>query len=184
MKTFLKTGGLGAVVAVVVAACGGGGSVNQGTVGSASSAAGGQPYSECMRSHGVPNFPDQSPGGGIQLPSGVNPTSPSFEAAQKDCRRFAPGPLGSLTRKPTRQQVEVVVRMSRCMRDHGITGFPDPSQTPVTPSSMSGYSEVMSRDGVTLAMPKGMNINSPAFRAASAKCGLPVPGSQKPQTFG
>jgi hypothetical protein len=48
--------------------------------------------SRCMRSHGVPNFPDpqfkSGPGGGIgvQLSGpGVNPSSPAFQAAQKAC---------------------------------------------------------------------------------------------------
>jgi hypothetical protein len=46
--------------------------------------------SRCMRTHGVPNFPDpQFPGGGgagIRLNgSGINPNSPAFQAAQKAC---------------------------------------------------------------------------------------------------
>jgi hypothetical protein len=46
--------------------------------------------SRCMRSHGVPNFPDpqfQSGGRiGIQLNgNGINPNSPAFQAAQKAC---------------------------------------------------------------------------------------------------
>ncbi len=48
--------------------------------------------SKCMRSHGVPNFPDPSfqsgPGGGIGIRiggAGVDPSSPAFQAAQKAC---------------------------------------------------------------------------------------------------
>jgi hypothetical protein len=51
--------------------------------------------SRCMRSHGVPNFPDPTfqsgPNGvvgvGIRIGqnSGVNPSSPQFQAAQKAC---------------------------------------------------------------------------------------------------
>jgi hypothetical protein len=45
--------------------------------------------SRCMRSHGVPNFPDpqfRSGGIGIQLNgNGVNPNSPAFQAVQKAC---------------------------------------------------------------------------------------------------
>ena len=46
--------------------------------------------SRCMRSHGVPNFPDPkfpSGGGvGIQLNgNGIDPNSPAFQAAQKAC---------------------------------------------------------------------------------------------------
>jgi hypothetical protein len=48
-------------------------------------------FSQCMRAHGVPNFPDPSfgAGGGIQLGfrrgSGIDPQSPAFQAAQKAC---------------------------------------------------------------------------------------------------
>jgi hypothetical protein len=48
--------------------------------------------SRCMRSHGVPNFPDpqfhSGPGGGVGVQingSGVNPNSPAFQSAQKAC---------------------------------------------------------------------------------------------------
>ena len=44
----------------------------------------------CIRTHGVPNFPDPffGPGGhgvGINLPAGVNPRSPAFLSAAKAC---------------------------------------------------------------------------------------------------
>jgi hypothetical protein len=48
--------------------------------------------SRCMRSHGVPNFPDpqfqSGPGGGFGIRlngAGINPNSPAFQAAQKAC---------------------------------------------------------------------------------------------------
>jgi hypothetical protein len=49
---------------------------------------------ECMRAHGVTNFPDPTvnvPGmpAGISL-KGLDPNSPQFQAAQKACQRLAP----------------------------------------------------------------------------------------------
>ena len=48
--------------------------------------------SRCMRSHGVPNFPDPKfqtgPSGGVGVRiggAGLDPNSPAFQAAQKDC---------------------------------------------------------------------------------------------------
>jgi hypothetical protein len=51
--------------------------------------------SRCMRSHGVPNFPDPTfrngPNGGVGIGinfgsgSGINPRSPAFQAAQTAC---------------------------------------------------------------------------------------------------
>jgi hypothetical protein len=50
-------------------------------------------YSECMRSHGLPNFPDPTESSnGISLRlSGVDPNSSQFRAAQTACRSLAPG---------------------------------------------------------------------------------------------
>jgi hypothetical protein len=42
-------------------------------------------YAECMRRHGVTNFPDPLPGGGFSFPSTINPQSPTFQAADNAC---------------------------------------------------------------------------------------------------
>ncbi len=45
-------------------------------------------FAKCMRSHGVPNYPDPTrpAGGGVQLLiPGVNQNSPAFKRAQPDC---------------------------------------------------------------------------------------------------
>jgi hypothetical protein len=48
-------------------------------------------FSQCMRAHGLPNFPDPTfgAGGGVRIgfgpSSGINPSSPVFQAAQKAC---------------------------------------------------------------------------------------------------
>jgi hypothetical protein len=57
-------------------------------------------FSACMRSHGVPNFPDPifSRGGarlGLSKKDSLNPRSPVFQAAQKACQKELPdGPKG------------------------------------------------------------------------------------------
>ena len=50
-------------------------------------------YTDCMRSHGVPNVPDpKETSGGISIGGpGLDPNSPQFQAAQNDCRSLAPG---------------------------------------------------------------------------------------------
>lgn len=52
-------------------------------------------FSACMRSHGVPTFPDPqfSQGSvGIKIDKdSVNPNSPQFQAAQKACEKYLPG---------------------------------------------------------------------------------------------
>ena len=59
-------------------------------------------YSQCMRKHGVPKFPDpQSSGSGVGLritkDSGIDPNSPQFKAAQKACKALLPGHKGHKT---------------------------------------------------------------------------------------
>jgi hypothetical protein len=48
-------------------------------------------YARCIRSHGVPNFPDPKlhAGGGIEMGEATN--SPQFKTAQKACRHLLPG---------------------------------------------------------------------------------------------
>ena len=55
-------------------------------------------FSRCMRAHGIADFPDPSPGGGLQLSGGpssdLNPSNPAFQAAQKTCAKSAGVPFG------------------------------------------------------------------------------------------
>jgi hypothetical protein len=59
-------------------------------------------FSQCMRTHGVPNFPDPTFSGGhagieLSKSSGIDPQSPAFQAAQKACGspfgKGGPGPV-------------------------------------------------------------------------------------------
>ena len=113
-------------------------------------------FSECMRSHGLANFPDPGSTGGIQISSssGVDPASAQFQAAQKACQKYAPP-------KPTHAQQEQMeqqaLAFSACMRAHGLPNFPDPTFGPQGQISRgSGSSSV--------------NPGSPAFQAAVKHC--------------
>ena len=119
-----------------------------------------------MRANGVPNFPDPSGGGGIQLSasSGINPASPAFKAAQSKCRHLLPGG-GPPTGPPSAQAKLAVLKISECMRSHGISGFPDP--TLKAPSNPTGYSEIEDRGGVVLAIPSTIDVQSPAYQKAA-----------------
>jgi hypothetical protein len=54
-------------------------------------------FSACMRSHGLPNFPDPQFGNGgrvtlrINVRSGIDPRSSQFQEAQKACQSKLPG---------------------------------------------------------------------------------------------
>jgi hypothetical protein len=57
-------------------------------------------FSQCMRSHGVPKFPDPQIGNGrigirITPGSGLDPSSPQFKRAQQACQNLIGGPFGA-----------------------------------------------------------------------------------------
>ena len=69
---------------------------NGGTAGAGASAqekAQGLKFADCMRSHGVPNFPDSSHDGAFDLPPGLNPQAPQFSQAEHACQGVEPSSL-------------------------------------------------------------------------------------------
>src|SRR5580698_5247479 len=83
-----------AALAMLAAACGGspasaGGSPSPGGPATPPSAVA---YSQCVRSHGIPNFPDPPSGGGIAKASAQQPGSstPRPQAAQQPCQHLIP----------------------------------------------------------------------------------------------
>lgn len=155
-----------AVCAVAIGACG-----SSGHKPNASSRAGSfLAFSECMRGHGVTNFPDPNPGGGINIPasSGINPGSPAFQAAQNTCRKQLPG--GGPPAHASEQQKQQLFATSQCMRDHGVSGFPDPVTRSSPPSDPQPYSIVEGTGNLWLLVPATINPSSPAFNQAAKAC--------------
>lgn len=75
---------------IAVAACGS--SKSSSTAAASGQFAQGVKYSDCMRSQGVSNFPDPSPGGGFNIRGlGAEPNSPAFASAQTACAKLQPG---------------------------------------------------------------------------------------------
>ena len=134
-------------------------------------------YSRCMRSHGVPNFPDPTQvGDHIQISgsqAGVDPHAPTFVSAERSCGHLQPG-AGQLTSAAYHQhELERMLHLSRCMRAHHISGFPDPTLSP--PLNRGGYSVITSNGVAWLAIPELIDVQSPAFKHAAAACHLPLP---------
>ena len=173
---------------VVLAGCGS--SSNKpgtATSGASVSSDSGLKFSQCMRSHGVTDFPDPSSGGGnvgfrIKIGGPVNPSSPSFQAAQKTCGKLLPGGGPSSSGHASAAAMARLRTISVCMRAHGISAFPDP--TAHGPTSPVGYSLVLNQGGAVLAVPASINTQSPAFQQAATVChfGGPPPGGGPPST--
>ena len=158
---------LAATLAIALGACGS--SSNSSTSAAASNPAGIR-YADCMRTHGVPNFPDPSSGGGVQIPGDINPASPAFHTAQRACQSLIPGGTGAPT-PVTAQQLKTMVQLSRCMRAHGASGFPDPISGP--PADMGGIAIAFGRPGAFISIPDTLNRQSPVFKQAAKTCRLP-----------
>jgi hypothetical protein len=84
-------------------------------------------YSDCMRAHGVPNFPDLNANGSVSLPSNVNPDSPAFQGAEGTCASLRP--RGAPPPPITLAQQKKFVANAHCMRKH-VSNFPDPTFGP------------------------------------------------------
>ena len=88
-----------AVVAGITTACSSSSSSSHASAqpsGHASSSGGSLAFSACMRSHGVPNFPDPVAGanGGAQIDitqgSGIDQNSPQYQSAMHACQSLLP----------------------------------------------------------------------------------------------
>jgi hypothetical protein len=159
--------------AVAIAACGS--SKSSSTAAASGQFSQGVKYSDCMRSHGVSNFPDpNSVGGGLNFhipDNSINPYSPSFTAARSDCAKLLPGPRPG-AQHPTAQEVAQTLKISECMRRRGVSGFPDPTLKMPSNPGPGEYSILEDNGGVVLAVPSTISPGSPVFKQAAAACGF------------
>jgi hypothetical protein len=122
-------------VAVLVTACHSGGSnAAAGNPSSSGSAAGsgavtqtpsGPAYAQCMRSHGVTNFPDpQGPNQNRFLISSAVQNNPHYQSASAACESLRPRQsAGGGGGGASQQQL---LAFTQCMRANGVSNFPDP----------------------------------------------------------
>src|ERR1700678_2045188 len=126
-------------------------------------------FAQCMRNHGVTNFPDPGASGPQETPIS---SAPAFVAAQKAC---GGGPGGTGLPQPTEAQKIQAIAFAKCMRSHGVPDWPDPVYGP--PSNPT--TTVLAIHGMAFVFPAGLSLQSPALRRAASACGfrLPVPRS-------
>jgi hypothetical protein len=95
-------------------------------------------YSACMRSHGLPNFPDPDASGSIRLKagSGSGPDSTQYESANQACKSLLPNG-GVQSPAEQAQRRASLLAFAACMRKHGIPNFPDPDSQGQFPSSIA-----------------------------------------------
>jgi len=150
------------------------------TTTNASAATGSDPalaYARCMRSHGVPAFPDPASGGGFffKTGSGVDPSLPGFKSAQASCKGLIPGggpPAAGTSTRPDSGALAHFDAVAKCMRRHGISDFPDPTTT--VPAAPAGGGVISIINGVVLTFPHTIDTRSPAFVKSAGACGFPL----------
>jgi hypothetical protein len=158
-----RTGVLAAAAgfALLVAACGGSND-SSGPPGLQQMVA----YSQCMRSHGAPFWPDPSQAPGGTWDYKITPlishqeSGPGWHAALKACRKLAPKEL-PFTAAQIQAALPKLLKLANCMRAHGIANFPDPIARP---------------DFIGFKIPAGADPHSPRFQAAQQACRVYEPG--------
>ena len=170
-----------AAAGILAAACGSGpsagGTGRATSTGGSATAASAVRYTSCMRSHGVPEYPDPNSAGQLQKITpgneaqlGVSDTR--FQSAQAVCASLWPyqGP----TQAQVRQELTDGLTFARCLRAHGVPNWPDP-----TTDAQSGRVEFVIHPSQV-----GFNPQSPSpqilAKAHACEHGLPaymLPGS-------
>ena len=113
-------------------------------------------YSNCMRHHGVPTFPDPDRQGNLVITPAdhIDPSSPQYLHAKAACKQYAPTSGSGMTPAQQKQALARLTRYAECMREHGI-----PMKNPW-----------LGPGGVGIALPPSVDPNSQRYRDANAAC--------------
>lgn len=121
-----------ATVGLVLGACGGSGpgvaALGSTTSTTGASSVSGQAqldmFGACMRSHGLPEFPNPIKNGNTVTLS--RPNSPLYPRAEAACRELLPGSLGSFGTITSADEADYLKAVS-CMHAYGFPQMPDPT---------------------------------------------------------
>jgi hypothetical protein len=111
-------------------------------------------FAECIRAHGVSDFPDPDPKNEFQY--GVSVTRAVWKRATTACKDLQPP--GTLSSKRTAKQQSSALRFAQCVRQNGVRDFPDP---------VNGEPLIDTYKIPSSNRPGGMTI----LNAATRKCG-------------
>jgi len=124
-------------------------------------------YAQCMRSNGITNFPDPDQNGAIKVQGGgksggVDPGSSQFKAAADKCKQYMGTGIdpnkGNQQTDPWSNDKKLAY--AKCMRQNGLSNFPDPDQDGRFPRIGSG---------------KQIDPESPEFKKADKACSVYKP---------
>jgi hypothetical protein len=91
-------------------------------------------FSRCVRSRGVPSWPDPDADGAIPkvAPAQLGVSSAELQTAQSACRQLLPD-SGQPTPAALQRSWSDFLTFARCMRAHGVPRWPDPTRYPQHP---------------------------------------------------
>jgi len=91
-------------------------------------------FARCMRSHGVPSFPDPSGSGFDKATlSRLAGGNSQYQTANQTCGHLLPNG-GRRTAAEVQQEWSGMLNYARCMRSHGVPNWPDPTPYPPYPN--------------------------------------------------
>jgi hypothetical protein len=170
-----------AALALLAAACSGSTSSTGSSTGSGgSSNAGGSQtsqllaFAQCMRSNGVPNFPDPNNSDKFPGAQQLGVSSSQYQAAMNACKHLLPNGGSGTNQTELQQEENAELPFSRCMRSHGISDWPDPS---IYTNPDGETAVVFNFIGTSL---DGNGFDSPQVQATSNACQHLLPPSIGP----
>jgi hypothetical protein len=116
-------------------------------------------YARCMRSHGVPGWPDPSSSGTFDTGQ-IDLNSVLVNLAASACGQLPPGVHLQLSAAQQQALLKRGLKIAACMRAHGITNFPDPDV-------QSAKEGAISLGGGSITHNE---MESPLFQAAQKAC--------------
>jgi hypothetical protein len=151
-------GALGLALTLVVTACGGNSGANSAADGKRDARDAALNYAQCMREHGV-DMPDptfESGGGLAQFGPDEDTPPETLREAEQACRKYAPeANPRELSEEQQQEFREAALANARCMREHGIENFPDPT---------------FDEHGATIPKVEGVDPHDPDYREADEAC--------------
>jgi hypothetical protein len=152
-------------------------------------------WTSCMRAEGVdlPDFQVDSKGnsrigvavapadGGTDGEAPKRPDRDAFEAARKKCGE-PPQQGGEISEADRKEMQDNALAFAQCMRDEGLTDFPDPDFSKMGPGAGPSVriddnsSSSASSDGGDKGPFGGIDPSTPEFQAAQKVCSAKVPG--------
>jgi hypothetical protein len=118
-------------------------------------------FAQCMRSHDVPNFPDPAVNGKFPTAQQLSVTNSQYQSAMSACQSLLPP--GTNDNVPSSQVQQILAGMlsyAECMRSHGISNWPDPTD----PSGGPVF------DLIGIVGLDGNGVETPRVKSAEQSC--------------